>query len=103
LQEVVLVVVLLVFRAVVKMVDLLHPQVHLVEVVVLVSPILQQELPELHNHQHQRSLIHQGMLVVQELMLLNIMQVVALVLVKLDMLVRMVVVLVEPSDKVVME
>ena len=36
LQEVVLVVLLQVFRMVVKMVDLPHPQVHLVEEVVLV-------------------------------------------------------------------
>tara|TARA_A100001201_G_scaffold131399_1_gene117567 strand:- start:264 stop:455 length:192 start_codon:yes stop_codon:yes gene_type:complete len=62
-----------------------------------------EDLPELHNHQHQISLIHQDMLEVQELLLMNIMQVVVLVLVKLDILVKMVVVLVEPSDKVVME
>ena len=39
-----------------------------------------EDLPELHNHQHQLSLIHQDMLVVKELDLLNIKQVVVLVL-----------------------
>tara|TARA_B100000287_G_scaffold413188_1_gene444437 strand:- start:38 stop:415 length:378 start_codon:yes stop_codon:yes gene_type:complete len=88
LQEVVLGAVLL-LRVMVRVVDLLQPRVHLVEVVDR-EPVQdqhsQEDLPELHNHQHLLSLIHQDMLVALDLGLQTIMLVVVQVQDKMEIL-----------------